>query len=217
MPVTSSVSGTRPKILAILQREGSMTIDKLAREVGLSSTTIRRHLDILQRDLLVSFDQVREGSGRPEYTYFLTEYGHESGYRDYRGFLIDLIGEISGLSSADLASKDGRELLSFLIARMAEQVSWPYLQPKESTKESRIANLERALADRGFAPEVTQQGDQVEIRLRNCPFRSAALPQEAVCLFDRNLIGAILGVEPVRESSIHDGHTSCVYVAALEN
>ena len=88
MPVTSAVSGTRPKILAILQREGSMTVDKLAREVGLSSTTIRRHLDILQRDLLVSFDQVRQGSGRPENLYFLTEYGHESGYRDYRSFLI---------------------------------------------------------------------------------------------------------------------------------
>ena len=217
MPVTSTVSGTRPKILAILQRAGSMTIDQLAREVGLSSTTIRRHLDILQRDLLVSFDQVREGSGRPEYTYFLTEYGHESGYRDYKSFLVDLLTEISGLSSNDLASKDGRGLLSFLIARMAEQASWPYLQPSQSTKESRIANLERALGDRGFAPEITQRGDRVEIRLCNCPFRSAALPHEAVCQFDRNLIGAVLGVDPVRESSIHDGHTTCLYVASLEN
>ena len=106
-----------------------MTVDQLARDIGLSSTTIRRHLDILQRDLLVSFDQVREGSGRPGYTYFLTEYGHESGYRDYKSFLTDLLTEISGLSSIDLASKDGRGLLSLLIARMAEQVSWPYLQP----------------------------------------------------------------------------------------
>ena len=61
MPLTSAVSGTRPKILAILQRERPMTIDKLAREAGPSST--------------------------------------------------------------DLASKDGRGLLSFLIARMAAQVS----------------------------------------------------------------------------------------------
>ena len=100
---------------------------------------------------------------------------------------------------------------------MSEQVSWPYLQPKQSTKDSRIANLERAFGDRDFAPEVTRQGERVEIRLYNCPFRSAALPQEVVCLFDRNLIGAILGVDPVRESSIHDGHTTCLYVASLEN
>ena len=118
MTITSSLSGTRLNILTILQREGSMTVDQLAREIGLSSTTIRRHLDILQRDLLVSFDQIRQGSGRPEYRYSLTEDGHESGYRDYKSFLIDLIGEISGLSSTDLASKNGKELLSFLFARI---------------------------------------------------------------------------------------------------
>ena len=217
MAVTTPNSGTRMQILTILQREGSMTVDKLAREVGLSSTTIRRHLDILQRDLLVSFEQVREGSGRPEYLYFLTEYGHESGYRDYKSFLVDLISGISGLSSTDLSAKNGRELLSFLIARIAEQVSWPYLQPSESNNDARVARLERALSDRGFSPEITRDGGQVEIRLCNCPLRSAALSQEAVCLFDRNLIGAILEVDPVRESSIHDGHTSCLYVAALKN
>ena len=217
MTVTSSLSGTRLKILTIFQREGSMTVDKLAREVGLSSTTIRRHLDILQRDLLVSFDQVRQGSGRPEYLYFLTEYGHESGYRDYKGFLADLITEISGLSSTDRSNKNGRELLSLLIARIADQVSWPYLQPSQSTNDARIAKLERALNDRGFSPEITREGGQVEIRLCNCPLRSVALSQDAVCLFDRTLIGAILGVDAVRESSIHDGHSSCLYVAALEN
>jgi len=217
MAVAASTSGTRPTILAILQREGSMTVDKLAREVGLSSTTIRRHLDILQRDLLVTFDQVREGSGRPEYLYFLTEYGHESGNRDYKSFLVDLIAEISGLSSTDLSAKNGRELLSFLIARIADQVSWPYLQPSQSTNDARIAKLERALSDRGFSPEITREGGRVEIRLCNCPLRSAALSDDAVCLFDRNLISAILQVDAVRESSIHDGHTSCLYVAALKN
>lgn len=217
MVVATPTSGTRLKILAILQREGSMTVDKLAREFGLSSTTIRRHLDILQRDLQVSFDQIRQGSGRPEYLYFLTEYGHESGYRDYKSFLVDLITEISGLSSTDLSAKNGRELLSFLIARIADQVSWPYLQPSRSSTDARIAKLERALSDRGFAPEITRDGDQLQIRMCNCPLRSAALSQEAVCLFDRALISAILQVDPVRESSIHDGHTTCLYVAALKN
>ena len=194
-----------------------MTVDRIAREIGLSSTTIRRHLDILQRDQLVSFDQNREGPGRPGFVYSLTDYGHEAGYRDYKSLLIGLLTEISGLSPTDLANKNGRELLSFLIARIADEVSWPYLQPSRSTTDARVAKLERALSDRGFAPEITREGDQLEIRLCNCPLRSAALCQEAVCLFDRTLIGAILQVDPVRESSIHDGHTTCLYVAALKN
>ena len=104
-----------------------------------------------------------------------------------------------------------------LIARIADRVSWPYLQPNQSTNDARVAKLERALSDRGFSPEITREGGQIEIRLCNCPFCSVALCQDAVCLFDRTLIGAILQVDPVRESSIHDGHTSCLYVAALDN
>ena len=217
MAVSGSIRGTRLKILANLQREGSMTADKLAREVGLSSTTTRRHLDILQRDSLVSFDEVREGPGRPEYTYFLTEDGHESGYRDYKSLLMALVTEISELSSADLSNKDGRELLSSLMARIADQASWPYSQPSQATFDARVANVERALSDRGFAPEITREGVQVEIRLCNCPFRSVALPQKMVCMFDRNLISSILGVDPVQLSTIHDGHTTCLYVATMEN
>ncbi len=217
MAVSNSSSGTRQTILALLQREGSMTADKLAQEVGLSSNTIRRHLDILQRDQLVSFEQTREGPGRPGYAYFLTDYGHEAGYRDYKGFLIDLLTEISGLSPTDLANKNGRELLGFLISRVADHVSWPYLPPGQSTNSARVAKLEQALSDRGFSPEITREGGRVEIRLFNCPFRSLAISEEAACLFDRNLIGAILGVDAERESSIHDGHTSCLYVATMGN
>ena len=216
MAVINSISGTRQKVLAILQREGSMTVDKLSREVGLSANTIRRHLDILQRDRLVSVDQVREKLGRPEYVYFLTDEGHESGYRDYKNLLTLMLNEIEGLSTTDLSNKHGRELLSFLIARIADKMSWPYLEPSRSTNEARVAKLEQALSDRGFSPEVTREGGNVHIRLCNCPFRSVALCQDSVCLLDHNLIANILGVEPVRESTIHGGHTSCVYVAAME-
>ena len=194
-----------------------MTVDKLAREIGLSSNTIRRHLDILQRDQLVSFELTREGPGRPGYVYFLTDYGHEAGYRDYKSFMTDLLNEISGLSPTDLANKNGRELLSFVISRVAGHVGWAYLPPSQSTHDAVVVKLEQALSDRGFSPEITKEGDRLEIRLSNCPFRSVALSQEAVCLFDRNLIGAILGVDPERESSIHDGHASCLYVATMGN
>lgn len=218
MASSSSITGRpRPRILAILQREGSVTVETLAGEIGLSSTTIRRHLDILQREQLVSFDQIHGGSGRPEYGYFLTEIGHESGHRDYRGFLVNLLNEISGLSSDDLAKKDGTELLGFLIGRIAEQASWPYMQPNQATFEARVANLDRALSDRGFSPEITEKDGQVSIRLCNCPFRSVAISQETVCLFDRFLIGSILGSDPVLESSIHDGHTTCQYVIKMQN
>ncbi len=37
---------------------GSVTVDELAKDIGLAPATIRRHLDILQRDQLAAFEQV---------------------------------------------------------------------------------------------------------------------------------------------------------------
>ncbi len=215
--MTNQTSGTRPIILAILRREGSVSVDGLAREIGLSSTTIRRHLDILQRDRLVFFEQVREKSGRPAYVYSLTDDGHESGYRDYKNVLSLLLSEIAGLSATDLPHKDGKELLGFLIGRVADHASRPYLQPAPSSNEAKVAKLEQALTDRGYSPELTQRNGHLEIRLSNCPVRSVACSQDGVCLLDHKIIANILGVDPIQESTIRGGHTSCLYVAAMKN
>jgi predicted ArsR family transcriptional regulator len=217
MATTNQIIGTRPKILAILRREGSVTVDRLAREIDLSSTTIRRHLDILQRDQLVYFEPVRERSGRPAYVYMLTDDGQESGYRDYKDVLNLLLAEIAGLSAADLSHKDGGELLGFLIARVADRVTWPYLLPAPSSSEAKIAKLEQALTDRGYSPELSHENGQLEVRLTNCPVRSVACSQDGLCLLDHKIIANILGVDPVQESTMRGGHTSCSYVATMES
>ena len=48
----------------------------MAQAMGLASATVRRHLDILQRDHLVSWTEARRQTGRPHYVFFLTENGH---------------------------------------------------------------------------------------------------------------------------------------------
>ena len=52
------MEGTRLGILTLLQRQ-SATVDQLRTELGLAAATVRRHLDILQRDRLVTFQAVR--------------------------------------------------------------------------------------------------------------------------------------------------------------
>jgi predicted ArsR family transcriptional regulator len=213
--MVSSLEGTRPEILALIQKQGSATVDRIAQEMGLSPGTIRRHLDILQRDRLVSFDRVRKKTGRPEFVYSLTEEGHESGYRDYQKLLNLLLAEVANLTPADLAGKEGEELLRFLIVRISDQVSSSYVESGQSSPEARLARLEQALSDRGFSPEITQEDGQIRIRLCNCPFRATALGQKLVCDFDRKLIANILGVEPMGEYTIHDGNNACCYSATL--
>jgi predicted ArsR family transcriptional regulator len=214
--LTSSLEGTRPKILAILRQEASATVDQLAQDTGLAPATVRRHLDILQRDRLVSFHQLRNGRGHPEFSYSLTEDGLESGHRDYRGLLLMLLSTVRSLDPADLAGRAGEDLLQFLILRMADLTSHAYGDSEDLSPERRISHLTQALAEGGFSPEVSRENGLVHIRLCNCPFRAAALCEESVCCFDQRLIANILGVEPAREHTIRNGDTSCSYVAPLE-
>lgn len=214
-PMVNSLEGSRLEILAIIHKQGSASIDQIAQEIGLAPGTVRRHLDILQRDRLVSFERARKKAGRPEFVYFLTEEGHESGYREYPKLLTLLLDELTTLTPTELVDKGGEELLRFLIGRISDQVSRPYMEPGQLPQEVRVAKLKQALTDGGFSPEVTQGDRQVEIRLCNCPFRAVALCQKLVCHFDHGLIANILGVEPVCQYTIHDGNNTCCYSATL--
>jgi predicted ArsR family transcriptional regulator len=215
--MASSLEGSRLKILAIIRERGSVTIDQLAQEIALAPPTIRRHLDILQRDHLVTFQQVHKKLGRPEFVYSLTEEGHEAGHRDYQKLLTLLLSQIKALSHDELTNKEGEELIRFLMAGISDQISAPYTEPRPPSPEARLAKLEQALTDGGFSPQLTRENETVRIQLCNCPFRAAALCEGAVCLFDQRLIANILGVEPARESTIRDGDNTCSYVATLDD
>ena len=72
------MEGTRLLILQLLQKNNSDTVEGLAKAIGLAPATIRRHLDILQRDRFVAFEEIRKKTGRPEYSFFLTHDGPET-------------------------------------------------------------------------------------------------------------------------------------------
>ncbi|HEX2922718.1 MAG TPA: winged helix-turn-helix transcriptional regulator, partial [Chloroflexota bacterium] len=68
---------TRRQILDILKRRGRATLEELSKEVALSPVTVRVHLSVLQRDDLVSVEEVRGKVGRPYFVYSLTEDAEE--------------------------------------------------------------------------------------------------------------------------------------------
>ena len=139
----------------------------------------------------------------------MTEEGHESGRRGYHNLLDSLLRDMKELSNADMAKKEGSELLELVMTRVSDRVNAPYFEDLPAPIEDRVAKLEHALTDQGFAPRISHDNNQVEVRLCNCPFRAVALCEETVCLSDQRLIAGILGVEPVRQSSIRDGVHAC--------
>jgi len=67
------MQSTRRQILEYLQRHGRGTVKELGQLLGLTSTGIRQHLTVLERDGLVDVREERGHVGRPTLVYSLTE------------------------------------------------------------------------------------------------------------------------------------------------
>ncbi len=210
------MEGTRLRILQLLQKNGSDTVEGLSRRIGLAPATIRRHLDILQRDRLVTFQEVRKRTGRPEYSFHLTEQGQEALPKGYDRLLGMIVQELSLLTPQEVGSQSGPDILKLVFQRLSSQVFREYeSQVSGQDLEHRLATLVELLSDADFFPEVEVGDTAIRIRLLNCPFRSVALQNRAVCSFDSNLISALLKVQPSRDECIHDGATGCTYTTAI--
>lgn len=208
--LAGTMRSTRQRILQIIQRRRTQTVTGLARELGLAAATVRRHLDILQRDGMVQFGEVRKKTGRPEYAFSLTEPGHESMPKSYGPLLSGLLREFAELDSAQLAGKTGSETLDAALTRLGRAAARRYMDPDA---ESRAANAVRALRELDFEPEVHDGPSGTRISLSNCPFRSVALTDDAVCSYDSAMLEAILGTPVRRERCISRGHDCCEYLA----
>ena len=212
------MDGTRHLIVTLLQEKGGASVNELAQELGLAAATVRRHLEILQRDRLVAFDEVRKSTGRPLYSYFLTDAGQEKLPKGYDRLLSLLLRKLSDLTPEELQDRNGSDLLETLFVRLGEEFIAPYQESLSDSSngdglDKRLATLMRVLTEGDFRPQMEVLEDGVRIKLNNCPFRSVSKENGAVCLYDQTLISGLLHAPVHNEQSIRNGAVSCCYMA----
>ena len=211
------MEGTRLHILMTLQKDGHGTVESLAQALQLASATVRRHMDILQRDRLVSFQTVKKPTGRPEFSFFLTEAGHEMLPKDYQHMLGSLFQEMTSLEKGDIEGQDGKGLVELLLYRIATSIAERAQLPSDANISQRMAVLASVLEQERFSPQVTQDSQGISIRLFNCPFRSGALVHDSICHLDSHLISSVLDTEVSLVNCVAWGDSSCCYTANYEH
>ena len=128
-----------------------------------------------------------------------------------------VIKELSVITTDDTESKNGRQLLDLVFSRLSDRVTETYKDQIDGmTFTHRLATLMSYLTEKDFSPEADISGSTLRIRLLNCPFRSVALHNEAVCSFDLNLISSLLEMDIERQERIHDGDHGCMYTALID-
>ena len=196
------MDGTRASIVELLQHNNGLTVEALTDSFGLAAATVRRHLDVLQRDGHVEREAVRRSTGRPHYVFNLTQAGRELVPSHYAGVAELVMAQLLELTPADTQGRDGAAvaLLAF------ERMSGVLLQACEGRVnatglEDRLSQAVEALASGGLMLETSPQRDGFQVTVRDCPCRCAGSAQEAVCRRSEAMLGQLLGTRMQRDET----------------
>lgn len=197
----------RAQVVELL-RGTTRTVADLADGLGLSEGAVRRHLQVLERDGLVSAQTVRrEGPGRPSAHYALTDRAHRL-FPD---------------RSAELAN----ELLDFITDSYGRQALRAFMRWRQGRKQARyasVSNSEHSTTQRaetlagmlsvdGFPSRVVQApagATTLELRQEHCAIAEVAAEHPELCAYEAALFKDLLGTRVTRRQTIAGGAQACV-------
>lgn len=195
---------TRRQILDIIKRKRTATLDDLAREIGLSAVTIRAHLSVLERDDLVTSEEVRGKIGRPHFVYSL-----EEGAENQFPAAYDVVAHrfLNGFRMVM-----GPEQLAKLVDQVAQQWASEHAgRLYGKTLEARVDETTRIRVEEGAMAEWERCDCGYTIRQHNCPALRVAKQHPEVCHAELEYMRSLLGVQVERETSIRGGDAFCSY------
>jgi predicted ArsR family transcriptional regulator len=205
------VESTRTKIIDVLRRHHEATVEDLTQALELAPATVRRHLDILQRDGHVTARPVRRETGRPHYAFSLTERGHDLLPHHYIRVTSRLLQEIVALRPQETSGRSGRELAGLVLERMAEGlVNACAPRVTAATLGERLDQAVAALADEGIVFEVEPRGDEYLVAAIDCLCCRLSESEGGVCGRDQRLLGKLLDADVEPDDTIDEG--ACAYI-----
>ena len=113
----------REKVLLLLKKRGSLSIEDLSSELHITSIGIRHHILFLERKGLVKYITKRQGIGRPAFIYKLTEKADDLFPKGYDKFIIDLFKDIEKNEGRDKIDEIFRWRFKRLLKKVEEALS----------------------------------------------------------------------------------------------
>jgi predicted ArsR family transcriptional regulator len=188
-----SVSDASPALASIHRRrlfallcEAPHDAHQLAAATGLHVTTVRFHLEVLQRAGLVSSrPQPRTTAGRPRTVYSATTSPEQRG-----GY--PMLTRLLATHLADTPDERAERAERAGTAWSAE-VATDREKPAESTSEGAVNAVNELFKNLGFDPELAADRAHRRIDLHACPFRATARANpEVVCSLHLGLLKGFL-------------------------
>jgi predicted ArsR family transcriptional regulator len=187
-------TGTRERVLGLLLELGTATAATLSERLDVTPAGIRRHLDALLTEGVVTTREPRLRAvtrGRPARLYALSEAGHAAGPSAYDDMAVSALRFMTTEQVEAFAEARGREL---------EERYDGVGSPDE---------LAARLSEDGYAASVSEQGLGVQLCQHHCPVQHVAAEFPQLCDAETAALGRLLDVHVQRLATIAHGDGVC--------
>ena len=170
---------TRRHLLRLLDDADEPTeVGELSTQIGLHPNTVRAHLELLrQAGMVTRSTEPRSRPGRPKMLYRSAPRRTRSPGSEGYQFLAEVLAACLRAHVEDPAAAS--EEAGRVWGRYMVDSPEPYARPVAADV---VAQMVTALAELGFAPEESQEGERIRLRLHDCPFREVAQAnRDVVC------------------------------------
>lgn len=198
------MQATRQQILDYIRRQGRATVKDLDTFLSLTSTGVRQHLTVLEREGLVHAHEERGHVGRPALVYKLTDKGDALYPKSYDQLANVLLEEVHELA--------GAEVLQTLLRRVATRFAEPYKERLEGRPLSqRVQEASLIIQERGCLAECSQDGEDWLIKQYTCPFPNVAGQNSCVCSLDVEFVRQLVGADARLTTSLLRDDDACTF------
>lgn len=197
----------RQQIVEILKRKGSATADELSESLGISSVTVRHHLDVLQAEGLIGEPVIthRATAGRPQHKYTLTDAANNVFPKNFNGLACQLLDEIKSRHDA----REINTIFENMGRRLAAESPPPAAGETVAQRMNRVADF---LNQKGYLAHWKKSDEGVTLHICNCPYDGLVAKHPELCAMDVSLIASLTGTIPHCACRLVDQEESCDYL-----
>lgn len=210
-PVPIDTRKVKNQILFLLKTGGPQTASALAKQLQVSPMAVRQHLQNLQTDDWVTYEEERRPVGRPVKLWQVTQEAAQlfpDSHADLTVNLLQGIKAVFGVEGlAKLLSDRTQQQIRNYSARMDQDATW----------RERVATLAQIRTQEGYMAEVIEDAQDAQNAVllveNHCSIYAAAQNCSSFCSSELEVFMALLGSEVTIERVEHimSGDRRCAY------
>lgn len=203
---------TKEKILDLLKKRTSMTVNQLAQELEITEMAVRKHLNALDRDAFLKISEEKQPMGRPVQFFSLSSKADSLFPKNYDNLTVDFLN--------DLHDMQGDQLINQLFENRGKRLANKYIPYMEQaqTNTEKIQILRDIQAEKGYMADVIQvTQNKFELIEHHCPIFEVAKNFKQACHCESAMFKDVLGTSRVERTQCKaDGENHCHFMIVFE-